>query len=404
MDAAAFDRLSRAVSVPGARRRLLGLLAALSLLGWLAPEDSAAKDHRRRRKGRHKQKQSKAKGQRQRQRNKRACKPQGKAITCAGQCGPITTRKTCGKTVDCGSCDCPTPCGECLICQSGPNTPGACVPDPAQMGEPCGSAGQVCQSSGVCACAAGTCANPAPICASGACAACTASSACVAAGLGGVCCAGSCYDGVCCGAGDCLAAGAPDCVGHDCVCPSNGDVACAGDATCCPDGCFDLQTDPDHCGACQTACANPTPACVGGACASCTANSQCPVCQVCEGGQCVADASLQHTCTTPCPSGEWCDAGACAAIQATVRLPDCQSVCGGSMEVCGQTVTCPPCNQCMPQTGCAFNSLADGPAGSALYCSLSSLNFACSTNAECASAGPFAYCNSFGDCARICPF
>ena len=34
------------------------------------------------------------------------------------------------KFVDCGSCDCTEPCDFCFICQSGPNTSGACVVDP----------------------------------------------------------------------------------------------------------------------------------------------------------------------------------------------------------------------------------------------------------------------------------
>ena len=55
---------------PGAPRCLLSLLAALPLLGillgWLDPEDTLARDRRRRRKGRHKTRQGK------RQRRKQA--------------------------------------------------------------------------------------------------------------------------------------------------------------------------------------------------------------------------------------------------------------------------------------------------------------------------------------------
>ncbi|MEZ4565203.1 MAG: hypothetical protein R2853_20985 [Thermomicrobiales bacterium] len=422
MDAAAFDHLSRALSVPGTRRRLLGLLATLPLLGWVDPEASEAKDRRRRRKGRHKTRRDKAKAKGQRQRRKRACKPQSVAKTCAGTCGPITNRQTCGKTVDCGSCDCPTPCGECLTCQGGPNTPGACVPDPAQVGEACGNDGQVCLGDGACACDTGSCANPTPICAGGTCAACATSNECAAAGMGGVCCAGSCYEGVCCDADGCLAEpGAPDCVDHDCVCTGNGNAACTGDDICCAAGCFDLQTDPGHCGDCAVACPATAPVCVAGECEACSATrlcpagqycqadgscvATCPVCQTGSAGLCVADASLQHRCASPCPSGEWCHAGACASIQATVTIPDCQSLCSGSTEVCGQTVTCPGCSECRAQTGCLFsNVLPDGPAGLGSYCSQGSNSFRCSTSADCAGAGAFTYCSNRNTCARTCPF
>ncbi|MFN8663152.1 MAG: hypothetical protein U0075_14790 [Thermomicrobiales bacterium] len=58
MDARHFDALTRVLSTPDSRRRLLALLATLPLLGealaLFAPEDAAAKERRRRRKQRHK--------------------------------------------------------------------------------------------------------------------------------------------------------------------------------------------------------------------------------------------------------------------------------------------------------------------------------------------------------------
>ncbi|MDQ2655481.1 MAG: hypothetical protein M3Z20_20825, partial [Chloroflexota bacterium] len=161
MDARHFDTLTRVLSLPDSRRRLLGLLAALPLLGsllaWLAPEESAAKDRRRRRKGRQKKRRGKATGKRQRQRNKRACKPKGKAVVCAGTCGTVKSRQTCGKRVDCGSCACEPSCAPCFTCQAATNTPGTCVPDPEQVGEPCGSPGQVCANDRTCVCTATSC-------------------------------------------------------------------------------------------------------------------------------------------------------------------------------------------------------------------------------------------------------
>ena len=313
MDLHRFAALSRVRAGSDTRRRLL---AALPLLGGLLAlaemEDALAKDRRRRRKLRHKRR----KGNRKR---KHGCRPRGKGKVCAGRCGPVKSRQTCGKTVDCGSCACPAPCDECFICQSGPNTPGACVPDPEQAGEPCGRAGQVCQADGACACSAGTCANPTPVCVDGVCSVCSATT----------------------------------------PCPPT--ACCQGDGTC----------------------------------------KACPACQVCDSGACVPDASLQHTCGGPCPGGEWCDGGACAAIQATVTLPDCHSLCGGATTICGQSVTCPACDECISRLNCTYNDLLDGPVGAGSYCSVTNFSLTCTTNDNCVSA-PFFYCSDDHKCVRIC--
>jgi hypothetical protein len=174
---------------------------------------------------------------------------------------------------------------------------------------------------------------------------------------------------------------------------------------------------------CSTAtCANPTPVCAAGACVACSSTNPCPsgqcctqdgtcvpfcpTCQTCDGGLCVADTSLYHTCASPCRSGEWCDAGACASISDTVRLPDCHSQCAVSMEVCGQMVACPACTECANQTGCFSNALLDGPLGPGTYCSVSDI-VRCSTNADCTAHAPAIYCTNQvggGFCAAICPF
>lgn len=301
MDLHRFAALSRVLSGSDTRRRLLTTLPLLGgLLALAGVEDTLARERRHRRKRRHKRRKNPGN-------RKHGCRPKGKGTICAGTCGPIKSRQTCGKTIDCGSCDCPTPCGACFICQSGPNTTGTCVPDPAQVGEPCGNAGQFCQDDGICACSADT-------------------------------------------------------------------------------------------------CANPTPLCMGGTCVPCTDSAQCPDCQACVGGACLADAALQHTCAGPCPSGEWCDAGACASIQATVTILDCQSLCDGQLDICGESITCPTCDDCDQETGCGVNLLAAGPAGAGFYCSLSNGSYGCSTDADCASATPYDDCNSHGFCTRICPF
>ena len=154
MDIDRLDHLARSLAATGSRRRLLGLLGAVPVLGGLLdsldPDDAGAKERRRRRKQRHKRR--KHPGSR-----KKGCTPKSTAQVCAGRCGPVTNRETCGKTVDCGSCACTEQCGVCLTCQEGPNTPGMCVADDAQRGQPCGSPGQVCQADGTCACEAGSC-------------------------------------------------------------------------------------------------------------------------------------------------------------------------------------------------------------------------------------------------------
>ena len=135
MDARHFDALTRVISAPDSRRRLLALLATLPLLGGalglFAPEDAAAKDRRRRRKQRHRRRKNPGG-------RKKGCKPKSTASVCAGRCGTVKTRQTCGKTVDCGSCDCSPACGACFTCQGTAGAPGTCVPQKA--GTPCGVA------------------------------------------------------------------------------------------------------------------------------------------------------------------------------------------------------------------------------------------------------------------------
>lgn len=184
---------------------------------------------------------------------------------------------------------------------------------------------------------------------------------------------------------------------------------------------------PVDCGPCgcdADSCANPTPICAGGSCVPCSPSQPCPAgsccqgdgacvatcpdCQICIDGLCGADGSQQHTCDGPCPLGEWCDAGACASIQATVTFPDCQSLCSGSTDICGQTVTCPDCSLCFTQTGCSMNLLPNGPVGSGTYCSSNDALVTCKSDADCATQAPFSYCNdsqSVSDfCTRLCPY
>lgn len=216
MDRDHLDTLARCCASAGSRRSLLGLLAAVPVIGGLAgsrsPEETVAKERRRRRKQRHKRRKDPGDGKRGK--HKKRCQPRSVAETCAGQCGSVSN--TCQQTVECGSCACSPACGVCFTCQEGPgpNAPGSCVVDPAQQGETCGEPGQVCQPDGRCRCNDTSCA---------ACETCLADGHCSAPCAGSGCCDGA----GACQAGDTLAA-----------CGRGGEacIACAGDTVCRADG------------------------------------------------------------------------------------------------------------------------------------------------------------------------
>jgi hypothetical protein len=105
--------------------------------------------------------------------------------------------------------------------------------------------------------------------------------------------------------------GAPHCTDAGCVCPE-GTVDCGGE-------CVDLDTDPQHCGACPNAC-EPTQSCVGGACACALGTIDC-------GGQCVdvsADPFRCGGCDNVCAAQEHCRQGSCACRPG---LTDCSGAC-----------------------------------------------------------------------------
>ena len=99
MDPRHFDALTRVLSAPDSRRRVLGLLTAVpvvgGLLGILSSEETEAAGRRKRRKKAHKH----GKGRR-RKKQKHKKKPQCTPTTCAAQgktCGSIPDG--CGKTI-----------------------------------------------------------------------------------------------------------------------------------------------------------------------------------------------------------------------------------------------------------------------------------------------------------------
>jgi hypothetical protein len=297
MDLDRLDAVARSLAGAGSRRRLLGLLGTTpalgGLLGLLAPDDTTAKDRRRRRKGRHKRRKDPG------ARKGKGCRPKSRETVCAGRCGPVKSRQTCGKTVDCGSCDCATACSECFACQGNAGAPGTCVPQLA--GTPCGDTATCengtlqpqgsCNGSGTCEPADPVSCAPYTLCDGNACAtSCSDDAECVPGsycdaghctddlpdgepcGSNGQCLSGHCVDGVCCDTacdGACQACNLGGSIGT-CTAVPNG-VSCAGGNLC---------------------CAGTSPVCDANVCVPCSLENPCPTGQCCVGdgscGPCLA--------------------------------------------------------------------------------------------------------------------
>lgn len=313
MDPVRFDDLARVLSVPDSRRRVVGLLAAVpvvgGLLGFLAAEEAEGQGRRKRRKKAHKH----GKGRR-RKHHRKKCRAESVAQTCAGKCGSVTNN--CKKAVDCGSCACTPACNACFTCRAqGANAPGTCVVDPTQQGQACGDPGQICQADGACACDASSCPGCTTCGGDGRCAACAD------------CCdgAGVCQDGdtnaACGSSGTCdVCTGQEQCQGQSCVCIPN----CTG-KNCGPDGCS------GSCGTCtppQT-CGGSGIANVCGACTASAFNAPCDPAHpgTCCSGICQQAGPDNHCCD---PTGAVCDLGnpgTCCSLTCTNFSPPNPPVC-----------------------------------------------------------------------------
>jgi hypothetical protein len=114
----------------------------------------------------------------------------------------------------------------------------------------------------------------------------------------------------------------------------------------CGEACFDLATDPAHCGSCENVC-SPDRACAGGACVCREGLTDCD-------GTCVDITSdPQHCggCTVLCPTGWVCSASACS-LECGEGLENCSGACvdlrtdpmhcGGCPNVCPTAVGADP--------------------------------------------------------------
>ena len=295
MDDSTFDRLTRAISSTGSRRRLVGLLAGVGLAGLLSHLDDAETEAKRKRHGR---RHSHRPGKHKHNRKGKSKGGRGKGGGIGGP-GPCTAKGgSCQQNGDC--------CGGNCFNQ-------VCAPPVTECGGvacPAGRAG----------CCSGTC--------------CTApSNQCNALGQ---CCAPDC-DGKQCGPDGCGNGGACGTCSGDLTCDeSSGKCLCTAEN--CPNGC--CSNGPGNPGTCETG--DTFQQCGGGGarCAHC-ANSE-----TCHDQQCVActdscTCTGQSACLTPNAPNAYCTAdGICFCAVTTAGVAVCAT---GAIQVRGGCETDQDC-------------------------------------------------------------
>ena len=137
---------------------------------------------------------------------------------------------------------------------------------------------------------------------------CATSADCVAAGTGDLCCANACVTGVCCAAAEC-ANPTPACIGHACA-PCTASEQCQHGQACEPPG----------------TCCTPE----GGACTSASFLACCS--KTCDslinGGSCASCRGRTCSATNPCCGGETCTGGYCGGCR------DRATSCSSSSQCC----------------------------------------------------------------------
>jgi hypothetical protein len=302
------------------------------------------------------------------------CTPlrQGVNICCPKSSDAICDRSctnTQSDSKNCGTCG--NKCAANEICRGGKcgcgplseHCDGVCTnvqSDPKNCGT-CGNKCVTCQM-----CLAGACTTDCPIGKD-----CCGTSGCVDTQTNPAHCGGcgitcdpdaSCEDGKCVCSSGARASGT-------CECP-NGEMPCNG-------ACVDTQTNPDHCGECDTKC-TPCTECRGGACqpvdcgdpcSECRdgacAPKECDACEACQGGECVRDPNCCPETCTPCNE---CRDGSCQPVDCGDPCLECRDdacfpkecgacescVDGGCLGYCGSCQTCDngACRNCAPDETC----------------------------------------------------
>lgn len=248
-------------------------------------------------------------------------------------------------------------------------------PSPSPTATPCGPDGTGCGDGSMCC--GGACidvkSNPAH------CGGCH-----TACAPGQVCDLGVCCTPLTCKTGQC--GGQPDGCGStlDCGPCSTGQTCCAGmcfdlqtdpahcgtcthacqaGQTCCNGTCANLENDPRHCGTCDTACAAGQTCCFGQCANLQTDPDNCGVCEhACETGLFCCDGTCMHGCFSGgkwgcCPAGESCCGTVCCADGGCCGDECCpagQSCCGEAC--CHEGGCCDDLTCCGGDAACCVGS------------------------------------------------
>jgi hypothetical protein len=141
---------------------------------------------------------------------------------------------------------------------------------------------------------------------------------------------------------------------------------CVAGLTSCPgSGCVDLQTDLDHCGACDTLCTSQLVAvdCRNGECvrADCPPELEyCGPVALCRDVQ--NDPAHCGACDNACPSGV-CNAGSCAPVTGSACAEgqaECDGVC---VDTCCNNDHCGACGNACTDGKTCFEGICDCPRG-----------------------------------------
>lgn len=156
---------------------------------------------------------------------------------------------------------------------------------------------------------------------------------------------------------------------------------CPKGQTSCGGACIDTQTDPNHCGACGTAC-DASLVCASGAC--CLAD------EICNGActDVLSDPNNCGACGTTCGANQTCAGGGCLT-----SCPDGQMDCGdgGCSDLSLDPLNCGACGTtCLPGGQGCVNGVCPNPCTAATMC-----------DGVCVNVGSDP--NNCGSCGNVCP-